>query len=90
MAQVQLRLFGLREGHSRLNKISQIINQSKTVGDLWNDLQGMAEPGDRLAAIDREGILALVNGRPIHLLQGWETMVVDQDQVTFMLKTAGG
>ena len=90
MGQVIVRLFGLRDGHSRLNKFSEVIGSETTVQDLWSRIQSTAKPGERLATVDPKALLVLVNGRPVHLLGGWQARLNDRDEVTFMLKVAGG
>ena len=90
MVEISVRLFGLRGKDSQLNKFQLSIPNHTSIGGLWSQLQDSAESNDRLSTTNREALLALVNGRPIHLLDGWDTSLHDDDQVTFMLKTAGG
>ena len=90
MAQVHLRLFGLGRGAASKAHLTQSIEPGTTVSTLWEGLRRDADPGDRLATIDREGLLVLVNGRPIGFLAGWETRVADNDSVSFMPKAFGG
>jgi molybdopterin converting factor small subunit len=90
MAQVHLRLFGLGKGAASKVHLTQAIEPGTTVSTLWDGLRRDSDPGDRLATIDRAGLLALVNGRPIGLLAGWETQVTDNDSVSFMPKAFGG
>ncbi|NIM95340.1 MAG: hypothetical protein GTO18_16720 [Anaerolineales bacterium] len=90
MGSVNIRLFGLSGMASRMNKFSQPIQGATSVELLWAEIQNSAEPGELIATIDRDALLVLVNGRPIHLLDGWQTRAQDGDEITFMLKTAGG
>jgi molybdopterin converting factor small subunit len=90
MAQVYLRLFGLGKGAASKAHLTQAIGPGTTISTLWEGLRRDAEPGDRLATIDREGLLVLVNGQPIRFLAGWETQVADNDSVSFMPKAFGG
>jgi molybdopterin converting factor small subunit len=90
MAQVYLRLFGLGKGAASKADLTQAIEPGTTVSALWEGLRCNAGPGDTLATIDREGLLVLVNGRPIRFLAGWETQVADNDSVSFMPKAFGG
>jgi len=90
MEKVSIRLYGMQNGHSRINKFDLSIETGMTIQEVWDRVQGSAKSGERLATIDREALLALVNGRPIHYSDGWDTQLCDDDQVTFMLKTAGG
>lgn len=88
---VRLRLFGLRG--PRMNRVEQgtfPLAPGLTVARLWSELQRTAEPGSLLAGLQRELVLALVNGVPIHRLQGWETELTAGDTVTLMLKAFGG
>jgi molybdopterin converting factor small subunit len=60
------------------------------VSALLAQLRSQAAPTDRLASADPDALLVLVNGRPVQYLQGWETRLGEQDEITFLLKTAGG
>jgi molybdopterin converting factor small subunit len=90
MAQVNLRLFGLGKGAASKTHLTQTLEPGTTVSTLWEGLRRDADPGDRLATIDREALLVLVNGRPIGFLAGWETQVANNDSVSFMPKAFGG
>ena len=90
MAMVDLRLFGLGKGDAGRVHLTLPIEPGTTVSTLWEGLRRNADPGDKLATIDREGLLVLVNGRPIGFLAGWETRVADNDSVSFMPKAFGG
>ena len=90
MAQVHLRLFGLGKGDASKVHLTQAIEPDTTVSALWEALRRDADPGENMATIDREGLLVLVNGRPIGHLAGWETQVADNDSVSFMPKAFGG
>jgi molybdopterin converting factor small subunit len=90
MAQVHLRLFGLGKGDASKVHRTQTIEPDTTVATLWEILQRDADSGDNVATIDREGLLVLVNGRPIRHLAGWETQVAEDDNVSFMPKAFGG
>ena len=90
MAQVHLRLFGLGKGDASKVHLTQAIEPDTTVSALWEALRRDADPSDNMATIDREGLLVLVNGRPIRHLAGWETQLADNDSVSFMPKAFGG
>ena len=90
MDKVSIRLFGMQNGHARLNKFDLNIKTGMTIQELWDQVQSSAKPGERLATVDQDALLALINGRPIHYTDGWDTQLNADDQVTFMLKTAGG
>ncbi len=90
-AHIHLRLFGLRGPRmSRMEQETFPLAPGLTAGRLWSELQRMAEPGSLLAGLQRELVLALVNGVPIHRLQSWETELAAGDTVTLMLKAFGG
>ncbi len=90
--EIRLRLFGLR--HSRSSRIEEerrTCQLGTTVGQLWADLQRGADAGTPLASLQRDMVLALVNGAPIQRLdKGWETPLAEGDTVTFMVKAFGG
>jgi molybdopterin converting factor small subunit len=90
MAEVHLRLFGLGKGDASKVHLTQPIEPDTTVSALWEGLRRDADLDDNMATIDREGLLVLVNGRPIRHLAGWETQVADNDSVSFMPKAFGG
>ena len=89
---LRLRLFGgLREvKKARIEEESFPYSPGLTVGELWGQLQGTAEPDWLLVRLSRDGVLALVNGTPIQRLVGWETPLAVDDTVTFMVKAFGG
>jgi molybdopterin converting factor small subunit len=90
MTKVHLRLFGLDRGDASRVHLTKTIAPGTTIDALWEDLRGASGPGEKLATIDRRGMLVLVNGRPIRFLAGWETPVADDDTVSFMPKAFGG
>lgn len=88
---IRLRLFGLRG--TRMNKIDEQpfpYTPDLTVGGVWSELQRQAEPHSQLARLQRDMVLALRNGEPIHRLAGWDTPLADGDTLTFMVKAFGG
>jgi molybdopterin converting factor small subunit len=87
---VSVRLFGLRGGDSRLTHLPTSVPAGMTVRALLDELRSQAAPTDRLAVVDPEALLTLINGRPVQYLQGWDTRISEQDEITFLLKTAGG
>ncbi len=89
---IRLRLFGLSLGHgARIEEQVRPYTSGLTVGRLWADLQQRADPHAPMASLQREMVLALVNGTPIQRLEGgWDTPLADGDTVTFMVKAFGG
>ncbi len=88
---IRLRLFGLRGTKiARVEEECVPLAAAVTVGGLWSSLQRAADPRSPLASLQRDLVLALVNGRPIHFLAGWETPLHDGDTVTYMPKAFGG
>ena len=88
---IRLRLFGLRaSGKAQVEQEVFPFSPELTVGKVWNSLQSAAEPQWPMASLQRDLVLALVNGRPIHLLKGWETPVNEGDTITFLPKAFGG
>ena len=88
---IRLRLFGLRGPKmSRVESATFPFSPELTVGKLWAELQGRSEPRSLLARLQRDAVLALVNGAPIQRLAGWETRLAAGDTVTLMLKAFGG
>lgn len=90
MAEVHLKLFGLGKGDASRAHLTLTIEPGTTIKVLWEGLRRESGPGERLATIDRRGMLVLVNGRQIRLLSGWDTTVDDGDTVSFMPKAFGG
>lgn len=88
--QVIVRLFGLSGGVSRLTRSPIEMPMGTTVQGLLDRLRSQAAPGDRLAAVHPDGLLVLVNGHPIQYLDGWNTVLRDRDEITYLVKTAGG
>lgn len=87
---ITVRLFGLRGGDSRLTRLPDSVPAAMTVRALLDQLRTQAAPTDRLASADPDALLVLINGRPVQYLQGWDTRLSEQDEITFLLKTAGG
>lgn len=88
---IRLRLFGLRRPGGRMEEEPLTLGSGTTVGQLWTDLQRKADAGAPLASLQRDMVLALVNGAPVQRLeQGWDTPLAEGDTVTFMVKAFGG
>ena len=88
---IRLRLFGLRG--SRMNRIEEEtfpFSSDLTVVKVWGELQRTSAPDSTLASLQRDLVLALVNGAPVQRLAGWETRLAAGDTVTFMVKAFGG
>jgi molybdopterin converting factor small subunit len=88
--EVQVRLFGLGKGAASQLHLTRILEPGATVAALWEGLRLEAQPGDRLSSIPREGLLALLNGRPLRTLAEWDVAVGMGDTVVFMPKAFGG
>ncbi len=87
---VKIKLFGLKGSSSSKTQLTESVENGTTIDDVWLKLRSEANPDDKIATIDRRILLALINGTPIAYLNGWETSLVDGDQITFLIKTAGG
>ncbi len=89
---IRLRLFGLSQGHGgRIEEQVWPHTPDLTVGQLWADLQRQADPRAPLASLQRDMVLALVNGVPVQRLErGWDATLAEGDTVTFMVKAFGG
>lgn len=89
-AEVQITLFGLRGGHASRTRLTERVSPDATVWDILLRLREAARPDERLATLDPEALLVLVNGQPINYLDGWETCVSPGDEITYMIKASGG
>lgn len=89
---IRLRLFGLSHPQSgRMEEELVAYSEGMTVGRLWADLQRRADPRAPLASLQRDMVLALVNGVPVQrLAEGWDAPLQEGDTVTFMVKAFGG
>ena len=89
---LRLRLFGGLRGvkKARMEEDSFPFSPGLTVGELWRQLQGTAEPDWLLSRLSRDAVLVLVNGVPTQRLAGWETVLAAEDTVTLMIKAFGG
>lgn len=87
---ITVRLFGLRGSDSGLTHLPTCVASGFTVRALLDQLRAQAAPTDRLASVNPDALLALVNGRPAQYLQGWDTPLNEGDEISFLLKTAGG
>ncbi len=88
--EVQVRLFGLGKSAASQVDLARLLEVGATVATLWELLRTEAQPGDRLATMPREGLLALLNGRPLRTLAEWDVAAGDGDTVVFMPKAFGG
>jgi molybdopterin converting factor small subunit len=75
---------------NRMEEESFPFCEGLTVGRVWGDLQKTADARAPLASLQRDAVLALVNGAPIQRLAGWDTPLAAGDTVTFMVKAFGG
>lgn len=87
---VNIKLFGLKGSSSHKTRLIQSFEPGSTIIDVWERLRNEANPDEKIASVDKRVLLVLINGTPIVYLDGWETCLVDGDQITFMVKTAGG
>ena len=89
---IRLRLFGLwGPKMGRIEEEAFPFLPHLTVGKVWSELQRTADPHAPLASLQRDMVLALVNGSPVHRLsEGWDTSLKIGDTVTFMVKAFGG
>lgn len=87
---ITVRLFGLRGRDSGLTHLPTCVASGFTLRALLDQLRAQAAPTDRLASVDPEALLVLINGRPAQYLQGWDTPLNEKDEITILLKTAGG
>jgi molybdopterin converting factor small subunit len=88
---VMINIFGIEV---RLKQETSLDPASPMLKDVLRGLkdqdQGQLERliNDELLPID--GSVILVNGRNILSLDGWETIIQDGDELTFMVPVAGG
>jgi molybdopterin converting factor small subunit len=90
MAQLTVRLFGLRKNDAGWESHTRTLEPGMTVSALWENLRREAQPGEKLFTIDAKGMLALLNGRALRSLTEWDTEVSENDTVTYMPKAFGG
>ena len=90
MGQVLVKLIGL--GHKDASRESKELSlrSGETVETLWRRLKQEADPEKLLARIEPKDVLVHVNGRAVHLLNGWETPLNDEDRVVYMRMAFGG
>jgi molybdopterin converting factor small subunit len=75
---------------SRIEEEIFPFSDGLTVGKVWGQLQKASAPRAPLASLQRDMVLALVNGAPVQRLAGWDTPLAAGDTVTFMVKAFGG
>jgi hypothetical protein len=69
---VRVRLFGLGKSAASRVDLARLLEEGTTVAALWEELRAEARPGDRLATMPSEGLLALLNGRPLRTRAEWD------------------
>jgi len=90
MAKVTLRLFRFGNRADRFREEARTIAHGATVRSVWEELWTTVGKGELLARIDERAVLLLVNGKPIHQLEDWETLLENGDKVTILVKAFGG
>jgi molybdopterin converting factor small subunit len=86
-----INLFGLE---IRLKQEASLNPSSPMLRDVLRDLKrrdhGPLEKFINDDLLPIEGSVILVNGRNILSLDGWETIIQDGDEITFLAPVAGG
>jgi molybdopterin converting factor small subunit len=90
MPRVRVLLFGLGDKAAGKRQLVQEVGPSATVEEVWLGLQVPEIDNGTRAPADRRALLVLVNGEPIEYLDGWNTPLSDNDQITYLRKTVGG
>jgi len=90
MPKVTLRLFGFGDRKSRFQEEAKAITQGATVRSVWEELRRSSGQEDLIGRIDERAVLILINGKPIHQLEDWQTILEDGDKVTILVKAFGG
>ncbi|HAL62372.1 MAG TPA: hypothetical protein DCP08_08210 [Chloroflexi bacterium] len=90
MPKVTLRLFGFGDRADRFREETRAITHGATVRSVWEELRTTTGQEELLARIDEGAVLVLINGRPIHQLEDWQTVLDNGDKVTILVKAFGG
>lgn len=90
MAEIRVRLFGFGKKAGRFQEEAMTIPEGATVRALWEGLKARAKRDELLAGIDERAVLVLINGKPIHHVDDWQTVLADGDRVSLMVKAFGG
>lgn len=90
MPKVRLRLFGFGDRVDRFREEARAIGHGATVRSVWEELRTTSGKEELLARIDERAVLILVNGKPIHQLEDWQTVLAAGDGVSIMVKAFGG
>ena len=90
MEKVHVKLIGLGDKDASREDKTVTVKPGETVKTLWKVLQLDDGSQKLLAAIDPANVLVYVNGRAIHLLNGWDTALADKDRVVYMRMAFGG
>lgn len=89
MPRVTVRLFGFGMPRYKWEELG-VSASGKTVGALCEEIGNLAGKQEPLLALGSENVLVLVNGRPISQLRGWNTPLVEGDEVAILPLVAGG
>ena len=90
MIEVVVRLFGFGVKASGVQEQTRTITEGTTVRQLWETLQTSAPAGSRLSIIEERKVSVYVNGHAFPQIKKWETVLQEQDTVTFMVLAMGG
>lgn len=87
---LSIRLYGMREKDASIDLVPRTVRRGTSVQEIWSELQNKAKPGERLVTTPHKALLVLVNGQPVDYGDGWDTVLKDGDELTFMIKASGG
>jgi len=90
MPKVTFRLFGFGDRANRFREEATAIAHGATVRSVREEPRTTSGKEELPARIDERAVLILVNGKPIHQLEDWQTVLQNGDKVTILVKAFGG
>lgn len=90
MPNINLRFFGLGARASGSHSEIRFVPEGSTIEEVWEDLRFSADDHDFLERIDETQVSTLLNGKLIRRAEGLQTVLEEQDTVTFMVLATGG
>lgn len=90
MPHIGLRFVGLGALASGSHAEPRFVPEGTTVEEVWEIFRSSADEHDFLARMSERQVSILLNGKLIRRAEGLQTVLEEQDVVTFMVVATGG
>lgn len=90
MPHISLRFFGLGSRASGSHLETRFVPEGTTIQELWESVRSSADDHDFLARMNERQVSILLNGKLIRRAEGLQSVLGQEDVVTFMVLVTGG